>query len=285
MSKTLRLLVSDWKAGNRTEFYLGTQLLSWLAPKNEGQKQIEVDIEPPDAYPLVEENNVIAQSAVIEEVVKVKEILAEERPDKVVTLGGTCIASQAPFDYLKGKYGDELGVIWIDAHPDISSPEVMNEEHAMVLGNLIGAGDPEFAEKVDHKFDSSSVLYVGLQEIHEEEKQLLDNLNFEYKVQSDEILNGEDIQQWIAEKGFEKIAIHFDIDVLSPSIFRDTYMAEPGLKEFPAAAGRMDFKQLGSIFNSIFSNSEVVGLTVAEYMPFDAINLKELLSKLDIFQE
>ena len=49
--------------------------------------------------------------------------------------------SQAPFDYLHGKYND-LGIIWIDAHPDVSTiNDGYPNAHAMVLGSLMGHGD------------------------------------------------------------------------------------------------------------------------------------------------
>lgn len=210
----------------------------------------------------------------MKEVAETKRILEEEQPEKVITLGGTCLVSQAPFDYLKGKYGDDLGIIWIDAHSDISTPEETNEAHTMVLGNLIGAGNQALSEQVEHPFKADEVLYVGLQNLHEKEQKLLDQHGFNYQVQKDGILSAESVRQWILDNDFKKIAVHFDIDVLSPAVFRDTYMAEPGIESFPSAAGKMDFNGLKEIFNAVFSSSEVVGLTVCEYMPFDAVNLK-----------
>lgn len=36
-----------------------------------------------------------------------------------ITLEGNCLVSEASFDYLHGKYGDELGIIWFGAQLDI----------------------------------------------------------------------------------------------------------------------------------------------------------------------
>lgn len=44
MNGTLRLIIPDWQAGNRTEFFLGTEILSMLAPENQNQKTVKVDI-------------------------------------------------------------------------------------------------------------------------------------------------------------------------------------------------------------------------------------------------
>ena len=35
-------------------------------------------------------------------------MIAQEKPEKIITLRGNCLVSQAPFDYLKGKYGNLL---------------------------------------------------------------------------------------------------------------------------------------------------------------------------------
>src|SRR5699024_6504331 len=45
-------------------------------------------------------------------------ILAEHDPERVLTLGGECSVSVAPFAHLAARYGDDLAVIWIDSHPD-----------------------------------------------------------------------------------------------------------------------------------------------------------------------
>ena len=46
----------------------------------------------------------------------------------------------------------------------------------------------------------------------------------------------------------------------------------------------MTFKELVDILKGILKENEVVGLTIAEFLPWDAINLKNLLSELDIFR-
>ena len=42
-------------------------------------------------------------------------ILEERQPERVITFGGDCLVSQAPFAYLAKRYGERLGVLWIDA--------------------------------------------------------------------------------------------------------------------------------------------------------------------------
>lgn len=212
------------------------------------------------------------------------EVLKSELPDKVITFGGSCIVSQAPFDYLHGKYGKELGVIWIDSHPDVSTPKEYYHEHAMVLGNLLGQGDPALSKTVEFPFDPDQFIYVGIQKPLDFEKKLLEDLELNYTVQDKEILKVEAIQKWIKENGFTKIAIHLDLDVLDPNLFRSLYFSEPGVTEFPSESGKMTLGEVVSILKGISEENDVVGLTVAEFLPWDAINLKNTLSDLDIFR-
>ena len=284
MSKTIRLVAPDWQGGNKPEYYFGAELLSWLAPKNHNQKEIKLDIKKPLNGKLEKENGVVAQSMVKDNVNMAVKVLKEELPDKVITFGGSCLVSQAPFDYLHGKYGKELGVIWLDSHPDVSTPNEYHHEHAMVLGNLLGAGDQELSKDVEFPFKSKQFLYVGIQQPLDFEVKLLEDLDLKYSVQ-DKILNFEEIQKWIKENAFTKIAVHLDLDVLDPNLFRSLYFSEPGVTEFPSESGKMTIKELLNILKGIFKENEVVGFTIAEFLPWDAINLKNVLSELDIFSQ
>lgn len=285
MTKTLRLTIPDWQAGNREEYFFGAKLLQWLIPKGENQKEIKVDVEAPSDKGLEKENGVFGQSDVKQNVIATKEIIAHEKPEKIITLGGNCLVSQAPFDYLNGKYGNDLGVIWIDTHPDISTPKDFTNEHAMVVNNLLGKGDKEISQLVENPFQPKSFLFVGLQELHDYEKKHLDSLGFHYHIQNNnDILSPEEVEKWIKENNFSKTVIHLDLDVLSPNEFRDNYFAEPNVSDFPAAAGNMTLNQLAEILKMVSDSSDIVGLTIAEYLPWDAINLKNTLSVLDILK-
>ena len=87
--------------------------------------------------------------------------LLRHQPDSIVVLGGDCLVDLAPFNYLNEKYDGNLGIIWVDAHPDILIPEQYNHAHAMVLGNLMGIGDDEF-KAVVNVITSYSIHYTKL---------------------------------------------------------------------------------------------------------------------------
>ncbi|GCF95489.1 arginase [Enterococcus florum] len=279
---TIRLKVPQWQGGNKPNYFFGSQLLSWLAPENPEQKEFEVPI-PEYNGPLQKENGVVGLTRVAATIDLVTEIITKEAPDKIITLGGDCLVSQAPFDYLKGKYGEELGVIWIDSHPDISTPEIYHHAHAMVLGNLFGHGDPFLSKKVENPFSVDSVLFVGLQEPTKDEKRVMQELALNYQVQNEVRISPKDIKQWVAERNFSKLVVHFDLDVLDPNTFRSLYFTEPGVKEFPSESGKMSLMEVEETMKAISEASDIVGLTIAEYLPWDAANLKKLMNSFNIF--
>ncbi|MGL9729683.1 arginase family protein [Enterococcus sp. DIV0756] len=283
MTKTIRLKVPQWQGGNNPTYSLGADLLSFLVPKNLEHKEIEVPI-PKYDEPLLQENGVTAQSIVAKNVDQTARIIQEENPDKIITLGGDCLVSQAPFDYLHGKYGEQLGIIWLDAHPDISTPDIFCNEHAMVLGNLLKDGDPVLAEKVQHPFAAKDVLYVGLQTPTLDEKVVLERLGLEYQVQDQVRLSPKEIKAWLRKHQFTKVVVHFDLDVLDPNVFRMLYFSEPGVVEYSAEAGKMSLLEVKETMQAIAEQSEIVGLTIAELLPWDVENLKNLLYDFESFR-
>lgn len=285
MSKTIRLSIPDWQAGNNPVYYFGAQLLNWLAPKNQNQKTIQIPIVAPtnDNSKLLPENGVTAQSIVKRNVEMATKIINKENPDKIITLGGNCLVSQAPFNYLHEKYGDKLGIIWIDAHPDISTPEIFPNEHAMVLGNLLGKGDPQLAKLVKHPLAPESILYVGLQELTPDEKDIMPSLGINYQIEKNDQVDVNKIEKWVEKNGFEKIAIHFDLDVLDPNLFFDQFFNKPGVSDYGVSNGDLNPDKAISLLSTLENDTEVVGLTIAEYLPWSALKLRELMEKSQIF--
>lgn len=227
----------------------------------------------------------MGQDQVIDNVKNASKILQEESPDKVITLGGNCMVSQAPFDYLHQKYGDDLGILWIDAHPDISEPDIFPNEHAMVLANLIGQGDPKVNKLVQAPFSPKAIKYIGLQEMTADENKLMPKLGIDYHIQADKPIDIKSIQQWINENGFKKLAIHFDIDVLDAKLFLDQYFAKPGVEKYDVSGGKMSPDNASQLLQTLINNNDVVGFTIAEYLPWSALKLKQMMQDLKIFNE
>lgn len=289
--KTLRLLMPEWQAGDydlsvRTgELYpLGGRILEFIAPKSDAEL-VEVPIQPYEpGLQRRKENGVINQGVVLKQMRVARDILEKKAPDRVVTFGGECQVSQAPFDYMNGRYKGNLGILWIDAHPDVSTPEFADREHAMILGNLLGGGDPVFANDVKNPFKPEQVMLIGISEYnHPQEGELVKQFGLPVLKPDDVAENSDKVMKWIRDNKFDNIAIHLDLDSLDPRVFYSQFPNDPDAKKkFPTALGKLNFKQLNRLLSDISKNSNIVCFTIAEPMPWDAYNLRNMMEQIDI---
>lgn len=145
--KTIRLLYPDHVSGGLDTYYFGANLLQYILPQNPNQPIIKVDVLPPDNRERPITNGIYAEEDVLLGVQDAQQKIAAEAPDKIITIGGNCMVSLAPFDYLHGKY-ENVGIIWIDAHPDVSTVnDGYPNAHAMVLGSLMGEAQHSLLHK------------------------------------------------------------------------------------------------------------------------------------------
>ncbi len=282
--KTIRLLYPDYLSGGLETYYFGANLLAHILPENENQELLKVEIPAPDGREREVTDGIYAKDEVIAGICRAAEILEEARPDKVITIGGNCIVSLAPFDYLHGIY-DRLGIIWIDAHPDVTTvKDHYPNAHAMVLGSLMGGGDPAFSDLMENrKFRADEILYVGLQGLHDYQEKFLKERSVNYTVQTDRFLSNDEIRAFMSR--FDHILVHLDIDVLDPGLFHSTYFANPELVGDGSGGGRMTMEQLSAVLSCITENSDVVGFTIAEYLPFDEYKLHKMFRDIKLFTE
>lgn len=211
-------------------------------------------------------------------------LLEESKPDKIITIGGNCMVSQAPFDYLHGLYKN-TGIIWIDAHPDVSTIENgYPNAHAMVLGSLMGKGEPSLSRLMkNEKFQPDEILYIGLQGLHDYQEAFLQEAGVDYKIQTEKFVSEEEIHTFLQR--FDPILIHLDIDVLDPALFHSPYFANKDLVGDGSGSGKMSLEKLASLLNFLANHSDIVGFTIAEYLPFDEYELHKMLAQLPLFTD
>ena len=282
--KTIRLLYPDYVSGGLDMYYFGANLLAHILPKNKNQPLIKVDIAQPNSANKIITDGIYAKGEVLSGIQNAMAKIEKENPDKIITIGGNCLVSLAPFDYLHGKYKN-TGIVWIDAHPDVSSPkDGYPNAHAMVLGSLMGYGDNSLSNMMkNNKFNPDEILYVGLQNLHDYQKNFLNNTGVNYKIQTNKFISNNEIHKFI--KRFDHILVHFDIDVLDEHFFHSTYFANSELVGDGAGGGKMTIEKLTEILRCITDNSDIVGFTIAEYLPFDEHKLYKMLTEIKLFTE
>ena len=144
--RTIRLIYPQWQGGDIVRwvpeignpdeaargYSLGARLLDFLAPRS-GVRTLTVPVVDEIAERRVTDG-VLDRDAIVAQTRAAVSMLRASDPDRIVTFGGDCSVSAAPFAFLAGKYGDDAAVIWIDAHPDITLPgDAYSGYHAMAL--------------------------------------------------------------------------------------------------------------------------------------------------------
>lgn len=282
--KTIRLLYPDHVSGGLDTYYFGANLMQYILPQNANQKLVRVDVVPPDGKEKTVTEGITAEDEVLSGIQDAQKKIAEETPDRIITIGGNCLVSLAPFDYLHGIYKN-TGIIWIDAHPDVSTvKDGYPFAHAMVMGSLLGGGaEPLKRQMKNPFFKPDQLLYVGLQPLHDYQEDYLSSVGVNYKIQDKSFVPDDEIRAFI--RRFEHILVHFDIDVLDEHLFHSTYYANPELVGDGAGGGKMTIGKLSEILQLITVESDVVGFTVAEYLPFDEERLHNMFTKIKLFTE
>ena len=284
-AKTIRLIYPQWQGGDITRwipeisdpalaargYFLGAQLLDFLAPDN-GQQKFTVPINT-DIKERKTVDGVLDRDDIAWQTKEAKDILNIERPDKIITLGGECSVSVTPFTYLANKYKEDIAMVWIDAHPDITLPgDVYTGYHAMAVTACMGLGDKKIISQLPAKISPDKILFVGLRDWERDEIKVRQHeYGIKHLTPEDVATDSSTVTSWLKGCGASHVVVHFDMDVLDPTdIIAAVGVVPNGMK--------MD--EVVRIINDIANEKELVGLTVAEPMPRIAIRLKNMLSQL-----
>ena len=288
-TKTIRLIYPQWQGANIVKlitevenhddasrgYVLGAQLLNFLAPSN-GQETLTVPVSTEITDRKVTDG-VLDRDIIVRQTRAALSILQVSNPDKIVTLGGECSASVVPFTYLAQKYKNDVALVWIDAHPDITLPgDIYPGFHAMAVTACMGHGDAKILAELPTRFTPSNILFVGLRNWEREEiKERQKQYGIKHLTPKDVAQNSDAIKTWLKSCGASKVVIHFDMDVLDPA-------------EIIAAVGTdpdgMKMEEVIRVIKDIAAEKELVGLTIAEPMPRTAIRIKNMLHQLPLLQ-
>lgn len=132
--------------------------------------------------------------------------------------------------------GRRLGVIWIDAHADINTPETSpsGHVHGMPLAAALGRGPRQLAEigrRSGLRLDD--LVYIGVRDLDAGERALLrESPVLVYPMSSLDSLGidaavRESVRR-LRERRVEAVHLSFDVDVLDPSIMPGTGTRVPG---------------------------------------------------------
>src|SRR5262249_508174 len=139
--------------------------------------------------------------------------------DHVITVGGDCAVDIAPIAAARARYGDLLTVLWIDAHPDVYSPETLPSGafHGMVVRALLGDGPAGLTPR--QPLAPHQVIITGERG---------------GRGCGGECLGGKGVRREgvdALDQAFDglrgPVYVHVDLDVLEPTVFGSTCYPEP----------------------------------------------------------
>ena len=169
--------------------------------------------------------------------------------DVVLVAGGDCGVELAPVAAARARHGDRLTLLWIDAHPDVSTPETLpsGSFHAMVLRTLLGDGAAPLVPEAP--LAPEQVILAGVRS---------------FELGQREYLAAAGIRSYPAEE-LERaldglggpVYLHVDLDVLDPSEFASTCYPEPN---------GVPVQRLIDVVSRV---GDVVGASLTEHAPPD----------------
>ena len=285
--KTIRLIYPQWQGGDIARwipevddprdaargYALGAQMLAMLVP----EKDVETHVVPVsmDASDRRVTDGVLDRDTIALQTRAALDIVRGVAPDRIVTLGGDCSVSVVPFTYLLHRYGGDVALVWIDAHPDITLPgDAYAGYHAMAVTACMGLGDGRILSCLPARFEASKILFVGLRDWERDEIRLRQQQYGICHLSPADIAAGLDgLRQWLRTCGASRVAVHFDMDVLDPA----EIVAAVGV-----VPGGMKMAEVAEVVAAVAAEKELVGLTVAEPMPRTAIRLRSLFARLPL---
>jgi arginase len=211
-----------------------------------------------------------AKDAVLAQLRSALALIAEHTPARITTLGGDCAVSVAPFSALAKRYGDDLAVIWIDSHPDIGTgASAYAGYHAMAVSALAGRGDPDLVGMLPAAVPPSRIALVGMHDWTDPAHPAT-AAEWGLSVFGPDDLRDDSIRllDWLRSTGATKAAIHFDVDTIDSDEIRLGLGAD---------RGGLSISQARRVVAEVTAATDVVALTIAEFIPRQVMRLKQLV--------
>ena len=167
-----------------------------------GELMIEAASLPLD-YPeasVVEEDSLHAQTLAV----------ASDLPQRPLVLGGCCCSHVGVVEGLSSRH-DRLGVIWLDAHGDLNTPETSSSgnEWGMPLRMLIdgGAIDPHDVALIGARnLDPPEVEFIAAAGIHDNVEAVLERADCVYVALDCDVFEPSELAVFMPEPGGPTIA-------------------------------------------------------------------------------
>jgi arginase len=285
---TLRLVWPQWQGAGtssvrslaaefpfelaRRGYAVGAAVLEAVLPLHDGPTA-SVSVENGDVG-LETLDGIEAKRVVVDQLGRALEVIRQHNPARILTLGGECSVSVAPFSELAARYGDDLALLWIDSHPDVGTPaSEYPGYHAMAVAALLGHSDHQVVSQLPALVAPERVALVGLHAWTDDDFPNIAQWGI-HAFSPDELRDSSGpLLDWLAGTGCTRVAIHFDVDTIDSDEIVLGLGAEPG---------GLTSAQVRRIVGDARAAADVVGFTIAEYFPRQVMHLQQIVAGLPL---
>lgn len=207
-----------------------------------------------------------------------KAVDADEFP---IVLGGdhsVAVGTVSGLSHVYQRQGKKIGLVWIDAHADMNTPETSpsGNVHGMPLACCVGRGPKELTHLFGYapKVEPRNVAVIGLRSVDAEERKIVQRTGVHAYTMRDVDERGlRAIMQEaleIANDGTEGFHLSFDMDSVEPS-------EAPGVGT--PVKGGMTYREAHLAMENICDCDRMLGLEVVEVNPvIDEANRTAILA-------
>ena len=277
MSNTIRIVFPQWQGGTTPTRYLGARLIEFLAPSFDGET-VHIPVTAPEeagAEDTSKVQGIHGYHVVLNNLRAAKNEISTRNPDRIVVVGGDCSVMIAPFHHLSQRYGEDFGVLWIDAHPDLWDATNNAYLNAMAVSALLGECAPDINREITHPVRLEKIHWVGLRSELSDEIRHMPQALAQRTTASEANISSQSVLDWIQQAGITKLAIHLDLDSLDPAQF--------ALVRVPVPDG-LRFEAIARLCQDLSEVVDIVGFGVAEHAPAQLLQLRDVLARLPLFQ-
>lgn len=143
--------------------------------------------------------------------------------DPAIVIGGDCGVALGAVSAVAG---DDLAVVWIDAHADLHTPDSSPSGafHGMVLRAVVGEG--EALHRLEPGLVPSRLILAGTRALDAEEQRFITGHDVRVIAPAD-LADPDVLADAVLATGAARVYVHVDLDVLDPSEMTGVALAEP----------------------------------------------------------
>lgn len=208
---------------------------------------------PPEAGDA-QGTRVLRASALVRMRERIHDAVAAVHGEHAVTIGGDCGVALGAVSAVAG---DDLAVLWIDAHADLNTPESSPSGafHGMVLRAIIGDGiDPL---RLSPGIPPSRIVLAGTRAVDAEEQRFIDEHGIRV-LPAAGLSDPESLADAVVATGAARVHVHVDLDVLDPAEIAGVALPEP----FGARAA-----DVAAAIRRLRARVPLAGATITEFSP------------------